>query len=82
MHFWRTTGSDPQVGVVGDFECPAPRAFREAAPRIRLDAPGDAPEQELFVVRAARFTEDVAILVLELPDGHVAQGFDLFPQGR
>ncbi len=60
----------------------AARAFREAAVGVRLHAPGDPPEEKLFVIRPARFTEDFVVLLLELPDRHVLQGLDLFPQGR
>jgi hypothetical protein len=72
---------DPEIGVISDFQRPAPGPFREPAPGIRLNVPDDAPEQELLVIRTARLAENVPILVLELPDGHVTQGLNLFPYG-
>jgi hypothetical protein len=58
------------------------RAFREASLRVRLDAPGDPPEQKLLMIRTAFLAEDLAVLVLELAHGHVPEPLDLFPQGR
>ncbi|HTS29848.1 MAG TPA: hypothetical protein VMH81_28450 [Bryobacteraceae bacterium] len=72
---------DSEVGVVGDLQCASARAFRKATEGVRLHPPGNAPEKELLVIRPARFAEDITVLVFELPDGHVAQGLDLFPQG-
>lgn len=60
-------------GGAGVPRCPLP---------AHLDALYHTPEEELFVIRPARFAEDITVLVFELPDGHVAQGLDLFPQGR
>ena len=70
--------ADAQVGVVGDLQRAPTRAFGESAPGVRLDAPGDSPEQELLVIGSAGFAEDLAVLVLELADGQVAQALDLF----
>src|ERR1035438_4551417 len=73
--------ANPEVRVVGNLQCAAARTFGEAAPRVRLHPPGDAPEEKLLVVRPAGFTEDFAVLLLELPDRHVAQGFNPLAHG-
>ena len=70
--------ADAQVGVVRDFERAAARTLRDPAPCVRLDAPGDAPEQELLVVGSGVLAEDLAVLVLELRRGHMTQALDLF----
>jgi len=57
---------DAEIGVVGDLQRAAAGALGEAAPRVRLDAPGDAAEQELLVIRARLLAEDLSIFLLEL----------------
>jgi|GEM_PF-5128463 hypothetical protein len=37
-------------------------ALGQAAPRVRLGAPGDAAEQELLVVGSGRLAQDLAVL--------------------
>ena len=44
---WR---ADPQVGVVGDLQGSATGALGQPAPRVGLDAPGDAAKQELLLL--------------------------------
>jgi hypothetical protein len=36
--------ANPQVGVISDLQRSLTSAFGQAAPRVRLDAPGDAAE--------------------------------------
>jgi hypothetical protein len=50
----------------------------EPAPRVRLNAPGEAPEQELLVIGSRFLTEHLAVSVLELANGQMAQALDLF----
>jgi hypothetical protein len=54
----------------------------KSAESVRLNTPSDPPEEELLVIRPTRFAEHLAVFLFEPPDGHVAQGLDLFPQGR
>jgi hypothetical protein len=70
--------ADAQVGVVRDLECADARAFRETAPRVRLDAPCDAAEQELLVIRTGVLAEGLAVPFLELRGGQAAEALDLF----
>jgi len=65
-------------GVVRDLERAAARTLRESAPRVRLDAPGDAAEQELLVIGPGILVEALAVPVLESRRGQVAQALDLF----
>ena len=51
---------DSEVGVVSNLQCASARAIRKAAVGVGLYAPGDAPEEELFVIRTARFAEGAA----------------------
>lgn len=51
---------------------------REPAPGVRLDAPGDAAEQELLVIGSGVLAENLTVLVLELRRGQLAQALDLF----
>src|ERR1035437_10519180 len=49
VHFQEVLGCPTaEVSVVGDLQGAATRAFREAAVSVRLHAPGDTPEEELF----------------------------------
>src|SRR5581483_3291467 len=70
--------ADAQVGVVGNLQRAAAGALGEATPGVGLDAPGDAAKQELLVIRARLLAEHLAVLLLELRRGQVAQGLDLF----
>jgi hypothetical protein len=70
------------IRIVGDLQRAQAGPFRETSPGVCLQAPGDAPEEELLVIRAARFPESFPVLLLELADGHVAEGFNLFMDGR
>jgi hypothetical protein len=48
---------------------------------VGLDAPSDATEEGLLVVRAGLLAEDLAVLVLEMPGSHLAQALDLLADG-
>src|ERR1039458_9911106 len=64
IRFQELCGSaNAEFCVVGDLKCGAARAFREAAVSVRLHAPGDSPEEELFVIRPARFAEDITVQI-------------------
>src|SRR6266566_4448116 len=62
---------DAKIRVVGDLQRPPPRSLGEAAPGVRLQAPGDPPEEELLVARPALLAKRLLVLLLELPDRHV-----------
>jgi hypothetical protein len=69
--------TNAKIGVVGDLQGAAAGTLRKAAPGVGLDAPGDAAEQELLVIRARLLAEHLAVLLLELRRGEVAEGLDL-----
>ena len=75
----RLRRADAQVGVVGDLQGAAARAFRQAALCQRLNPPGDAAEQEVLVVRPRLLAEHLGVLLFQLAHRHVAQRFNLFP---
>src|SRR5579883_2082188 len=60
---------DTEISIVGDLECTPAGALGQAAPRVRLDAPGDAAEQELLVIGSGFLAEHLAVLLLELRRG-------------
>jgi len=68
---------DAEIGITGDLQCTPAGALRKAAPGVGLDAPGDAAEQELFVVGSGLFTEDFPVLLFEPRGTQVAQTLDL-----
>ena len=70
---------DAQVCIVGDFQRAAARTLGEAALGQCLDAPGDPPKQELFVIRSGLLAEHLKVLLAELADCHPAQLINLFP---
>src|SRR5207247_7696697 len=49
---------------------PAACSLGAAAPGVRLQTPGDPPDEELLVIRAARLANGFQVFVLELPDRH------------
>jgi hypothetical protein len=67
-----------QIGIVGDLQGAAARAFGQAAFGQRLDAPSDPPEKELLVARPRLLAEHLQVLLLELADGHPGQIVNLF----
>src|SRR5581483_2671021 len=54
---------DAEIGVVRNLERALAGAFGEAAPRVRLDAPGDAPEQELLMIGSRLLAEHLPVLL-------------------
>ena len=63
-----------RAGTASDFERTLAGALGEATPRVRLDAPGEAPEEELLVAGSGLLAEDLAVLLLELRRGLVGRG--------
>jgi len=63
-----------RAGIASDFERTLAGALGEATPRVRLDAPGEAAEEELLVAGSGLLAEDLAVLLLELRRGLVGRG--------
>src|SRR5579885_353780 len=71
--------ADSQIGVVRDLQRALTGALRESAPRICLDAPGDAAEQKLLVIGSGLLAEDLKVLLFELRRRQAAEALDFFP---
>ena len=72
--------ADAQVGVVSNLQCALPGTFREPAQSVGLNAPGNAPHQELLMVGAGLLTENLAVSVFQLPGGEVPEPLDFGPK--
>ena len=59
---------DAQVGVLGQGECLLPHLFGKLPISERLQTPGDAAKQELFVIRARRLPKQIEIFGAQLAD--------------
>jgi hypothetical protein len=62
-----------QVGVIGDPDGAVSGPFAQPALQLRLQLPGNAPEQILFVRRPGLCTENLAILRLQRRHRKTAQ---------
>ena len=59
---------DAQVGVLGQGECLLPHLFGKLPISERLQTPGDAAKQELFVIRTGWLRKQFEILGAQFPD--------------
>jgi hypothetical protein len=64
--------SEAKVGIASQTECPLARTLRQIAFSDSLDPPGNASNQELLVVGARCFTEELQIPDLQFSDRFVS----------